>query len=207
MQNQMLRSLFLNIWALLGIIFLISCSPSSDNNKNNNTTTLTAFQKEVQGTWLSECAYDDELHYTETYIFEKTVISLITHFYSDNKCTNIAGTEKYTGSFDITSAEQKDIRNIDILVDNVTLTANSDAFVQQFNGKSYCGYADWTINKAKDVTGKNCDSETYFIKGTRLYGILRFSGDSSKSKFFASDLDESLDHRPKTTSVYSYTKQ
>jgi len=43
--------------------------------------------------------------------------------------------------------------------------------VSSFNSRSYCGYTDWTVNVAKDVTGKACDGDTMASAGTTIYDI------------------------------------
>ncbi len=206
-------NLLLSVWLLL---FLVACSGGNSNTKNGqgknggmNGSQLTPLQKELQGSWLSECSFEDDLYYTSTYIFSGKSIALITHFYSDEKCTNIVGNEHYKGSYVVAQASQQDLRNIDILVDSVTLTPSSEAFVQQFNGQSYCGFDDWELDKSKDVTGKNCDSETYYAKGTWLFGVVRLAQDpkTKKSQLFFSEFVLSKDRRPKAPSIYPCTKQ
>ena len=89
-------------------------------------------------------------------------------------------------------------------VSSVTETPTSSADVSWANTNSWCGYCDWELNVAKDVTGKTCGSIIFASANTKLLSL--YKNESSNTIELGSFNIES-DGYPPSVSSLDYTKQ
>ena len=89
-----------------------------------------------------------------------------------------------------------------LIFSGATETPNSSYDVTWVNDNSYCGYSDWELNVAKDITGKTCTHGTEWSAGTAGQGVYLLDG----SKIFY-DIDTSYPSSVDTGDNDTFTKQ
>ena len=169
-----------NIYIIL-ILFLsftiFSCAKKSDTSSTTTTTT------EVEGTWLTTC-YDAGSNYKiQTLIVSGTSVSHKIQDYDDSSCSTDNGTwiDAYS-SLSIgdnrTFTGGSTGHRFSLSVSSFTYTPTKDSEVSLLNAAVNCGYSDWTLNTAKDYTGKTCGSTTYAVANTTYLGLYMLVGNN-----------------------------
>lgn len=65
---------------------------------------------------------------------------------------------------------------IDIRTEGTTLTLSDAGSVADANSSAWCGYTNWKVNVAQDVTGAYCDPDTYWSVGHMQYDLYQVDG-------------------------------
>ena len=130
--------------------------------------------------------------------------------HADSSCSTDNNTQEWTySSLSIGDAVTYDNGTktgayFSMILSGATETPNSSYDVTWVNDNSYCGYSDWELNVAKDITGKTCDSSTIISANTKLLSL--YKNESSNTIRLGSFNIES-DGYPSSVSSLDYTKQ
>ena len=133
--------------------FVFSCSEEDD--AVTDTDPLIA-------TWESDCMIDPD-QTTESYK-ERLVASSLTagtfsrDVYPDTTCATLMMTVDLTASSivgsEITIDSGETVTEFDLIFTAASFTPKSATAVSDFNSTSMCGYTDWVLDVAKDVSAK-----------------------------------------------------
>ena len=193
-----------NIYIIL-ILFLsfsiFSCAKKSDTSSTTTTTT------ELEGTWLTSCYSSGSYYKLYTLIVTGTGVVLKKEMHHDSNCSTDNNTQELTySSLSIGDAVTYDNGTktgayFSMILSGATETPNSSYDVTWVNDNSYCGYSDWELNVAKDITGKTCATMS---ANTKL--LSRYKNESSNTIQLGSFNIES-DGYPSGVFSVDYTKQ
>ena len=193
-----------NFYIILIIFFsfaIFSCAKKSDSSSSSSTT-------ELEGTWLTSCFSSGSYYVIDTLTVSGTGMEYKSERHADSSCSSDNYTQEFTYSSlsigDAVTYESgtKTGAYFSMTVSGVTETQNNSYEVNWANG--YCGYSDWELNVAKDITGKTCGSTTYVSANTKL--LSRYKNQSSNIINLSSFNIES-DGYPDSVSSLDFTKQ
>ncbi len=94
--------------------------------------------------------------------------------FTDSSCSQLAGEISEIGTYSIgssTSQTGATITQLDLTLNTVTITAKSSSAVTNYNQLNKCGFSDWVIDVAKNVSGLNCGGAQMPVAGTTVYNI------------------------------------
>ena len=194
---------------VLVILFLsftiFSCAKKSDDSSSSSTSTT-----ELEGTWLSSCYSGTGFYYISTVTVSGTSFVLKHEGHNDSNCS----TDNYTHLWTYSSLSigdgvtyesgTKTGAYFSMILSSVTETMNSSYDATYANNNSYCGYSDWELNVAKDISGKTCVGTTIISANTKLLSL--YKNESSNTIRLGSFNIES-DGYPSSVSSLDYTKQ
>jgi len=196
-----------NFYIILIIFFsfaIFSCAKKSDTSSTTTTTT------ELEGTWLTSCYSSGSYYKLYTLIVTGTGVVLKKEMHHDSNCSTDNNTQEWTySSLSIGDAVTYDNGTktgayFSMIFSGATETPNSSYDVTWVNDNSYCGYSDWELNVAKDITGKTCVGTTIISANTKLLSL--YKNESSNTIRLGSFNIES-DGYPSSVSSLDYTKQ
>ena len=141
---------------------------------------------------------------TSTGTFEKS-----ENFFMNTCEEPTAMTYKVTGTYATLGSNPSNaaLQNIDFTVDAATITVSSAATVEKMNGETFCGIADWKVDVATDITGKNCGGFTV-QKGDVLMDVYKIENDNTVffGRQFNFATSEDAKTRPESVTDAPYTK-
>ena len=199
----MKKILYVLVISLLSFA-IYSCAKKSDSSSSSSTTT------ELEGTWLASCFSSGSYYKIDTLTVSGTGMEYKSERHSDSSCSS----DNYTQDFTYSSLSIGDAITYDngtktgayfsMILSGATETPNSSYDVTWVNDNSYCGYSDWELNVAKDITGKTCNSSTIISANTKLLSL--YKNESSNTIRLGSF---NLESSGSPSEVYSldYTKQ
>ena len=182
---------------------IFSCSKESDSSTSSTTT-------EIEGTWLTSCFSSGSYYKIDTVTVSGTGMVYKSEMHADSSCSTDNNTQEWTySSLSIGDAVTYDNGTktgayFSMILSGATETPNSSYDVTWVNDNSYCGYSDWELNVAKDITGKTCGSSTIISANTKLLSL--YKNESSNTIQLGSFNIES-DGYPSSVSTLDYTKQ
>lgn len=182
---------------------IFSCAKKSDSSSTTSTTAL-------EGTWLSSCHSSGSYYKLLTLIVTGTGVVLKKEMHHDSNCSTDNNTQEWTYSSlligDSVTYESgtKTGAYFSMIFSGATETPNSAYDVTWVNDNSYCGYSDWELNVAKDITSKTCAGTTTIPANTKLLSL--YKNESSNTIRLGSFNIES-DGYPLSVSSLDYTKQ
>lgn len=105
----------------------------------------------LQGVWAQECKTKKQKQEE----FSGNKVTLRELYFSGQDCSGeiileVASTGEY-----FLDAEK--MENMDFRFESVLFIPRVSAIANQFNQKQLCGFTDWTVSQAKDVSGLVCD--------------------------------------------------
>ena len=195
-----------NFYIILILIFSFTIFSCAKKDESSSTTSTTA----LEGTWLSSCHSSGVYYNLNTLIVTGTGVVFKKEMHHDSNCSTDNNTQDWTFSSlsigDAVTYESgtKTGALFSMIFSGVTETPNSSYDVTWVNDNSYCGYSDWELNVAKDITGKTCVGTTIISANTKLLGL--YKNESSNTIRLGSFNIES-DGYPSSVSTLDYTKQ
>ena len=183
---------------------IYSCAKKSDTSSTTTTTT------ELEGTWLTSCYSSGSYYKLYTLIVTGTGVVLKKEMHHDSNCSTDNNTQEWTySSLSIGDAVTYDNGTktgayFSMILSGATETPNSSYDVTWVNDNSYCGYSDWELNVAKDITGKTCVGTTIISANAKLLSL--YKKESSNTIQLGSFNIESYGY-PSSVSTLDYTKQ
>lgn len=166
-------------------IALFSCAKKSDTSSTATTTT------ELEGTWIASCFESGSLYKLITITVTGTDYIRKLEYHSDSSCNSDYSMWENTFSFlaigdNATYSDGGKGHLFSKNVVSVKYTPQDAANVSSKNSSSYCGYSDWSINTAKDVTGKTCGSSAQLTANITLLGLYKLVGNNLQLGDFSS---------------------
>ena len=181
---------------------IFSCAKKDDSS----STTTTA----LEGTWLSSCYSSGSYYNLATLTVSGTGMVYKKEMHNDSNCSTDNNTQEWTYSsltIGDTATYESGTKTgawFTMIFSGATETPNSSYDVTWVNDNSYCGYSDWELNVAKDITGKTCVGTTIISANTKLLSL--YKNESSNTIRLGSFNIES-DGYPSSVSSLDYTKQ
>ena len=182
---------------------IFSCAKKDESSSTTSTTAL-------EGTWLSSCHSSGMYYNLNTLTVTGTGVVFKKEMHNDSNCSTDNNTQEWTYSSlsigDAVTYESgtKTGAYFSMIFSGATETPNSSYDVTWVNDNSYCGYSDWELNVAKDITGKTCEGATNMSANTKL--LSRYKNESSNTIQLGSFYIESYGY-PSSVSTRDYTKQ
>ena len=194
-----------NIYIIL-ILFLsftiISCAKKSDTSSTTTTTT------ELEGTWVTNCYASGSSYYIQTVIVSGTDISKKKEQHTDSSCSTdyVLWEDTYDSlsiGDEVTFSDATKGHKFTLEVVSFKLTPQTASVVSALNTDNSCGYSDWTLNTAKDITGKTCSSTAYDVANTSVQGLYNLVGNN----LFLGSLNTTGSYPTEVSTSITYVKQ
>ena len=188
---------------------IYSCAKKSDSSSSSSTT-------ELEGTWVKSCdggSYyrSTTFYYKDTVVVSGSNVTWKEEAHNDSNCSSDNYTRDWTYSNGLSIGDAVTYESgtntgayFSMIFSGATETPNSSYDITWVNDNSYCGYSDWELNVAKDITGKTCGSSTIVSANTKLLSL--YKNESSNTIRLGSFNIES-DGYPSSVSTLDYTKQ
>jgi hypothetical protein len=179
---------------ILSILVTVGCS------KNEGEVSLSSLEGAV---WGNSCAPDMSTgSYDLLLQFSAGTYLVYNRFYSDSGCASLSHRATLNGTYSMSG------QNIDLTTTTSSMTMLTAAQVTIANNTAYCGFTNWVINVAKDVTGLDCGDWSFNPAGMTFYDIWKVEGNF----FYMGASDYTYDGltpatRPITFSSSPYIKQ
>ena len=156
---------------------ILSCAKKSSTSSTATTTT------ELEGTWVTNCYASGSSYYIQTIIVSGTDISKKKEQHTDSSCSTdyVLWEDTYDSlsiGDEVTFSDATKGHQFTLNVVNLKLTPQTASVVSALNTDNSCGYSDWTLNTAKDITGKTCSSTTYDVANTSVQGLYNLVGNN-----------------------------
>jgi hypothetical protein len=135
-----------------------------------------ASSNELPGNWALDCTPLPKRH-SVTGQLKLDSSSLTAHFnqFADHECQtinlNIDLQYQYT-----TGASFGEGTALDLMPISATMTLLNEEVVQYYNRNSICGFNDWIMNRAHDVSGATCPGFSAPARDQSIYDIFGIDG-------------------------------
>ena len=150
--NKVLYIILISLFSLT----ILSCAKKSSTSSSSTTdNTTTAYD----GTYNSVCPSNEQRKYTR--VFSGTNMKLITKDYNEDGCSTREGEHvsytTFTLGDNVTVTKNSDNSSVSAQKITITKTKHTYMFMKDddtnsANSASSCGFSDWEINVAKDVS-------------------------------------------------------
>ena len=194
-----------NIYIILILIFsftILSCAKKSSTSSTATTTT------ELEGTWVTNCYASGSSYYIQTVIVSGTDISNKKEQHTDSSCSTdyVLWEDTYDSlsiGDEVTFSDATKGHKFTLEVVSFKLTPQTAFVVSALNTDNSCGYSDWTLNTAKDITGKTCSSTAYDFANTSVQGLYNLVGNN----LFLGTLNTTGSYPATVATSITYVKQ
>lgn len=138
--------------------------------------------------WRGPCRRAEEsLNARDTLDFDLGDATILRRYSFENDCSMAIFEVLSTAKYELDSGDLGSLvlNKIDYYFRASYLTTASDMVTDVFNAASVCGYSDWQMGIAKNVTGLDCGGLVIPAEGSRLYQSFKiesnhlFFGDTS----------------------------
>ena len=150
--NKVLNIILISLFSLT----ILSCAKKSSTSSSSTTdNTTTAYD----GTYNSVCPSNEQRKYTR--VFSGTNMKLITKDYNEDGCSTREGEHVSYSTFtlgdNVTVTKNSDNSSVSAQKITKTKTKHTYMFMKDddvigANSDSACGFSDWEVNVAKDVS-------------------------------------------------------
>ena len=193
-----------NIYIILILIFsftIFSCAKKSDTSSTTTTT-------EVEGTWLTNCFQSGDYYHIHSATVSGTDVVVKYEWHTDSGCSTdyVMWEETYDSlsiGDEVTFSDATKGHQFTLNVVNLKLTPQTASVVSALNTDNSCGYSDWTLNTAKDITGKTCSSTTYDVANTSVQGLYNLVGNN----LYLGTLNTTGSYPTTVSTAITYVKQ
>ena len=194
-----------NIYIILILIFsftILSCAKKSSTSSTATTTT------ELEGTWVTNCYASGSSYYIQTVIVSGTDISNKKEQHTDSSCSTdyVLWEDTYDSlsiGDEVTFSDATKGQKFTLEVVRFKLTPQPASVVSALNTDNSCGYSDWTLNTAKDITGQTCSSTAYDVANTSVQGLYNLVGNN----LFLGTLNTTGSYPTEVSTSITYVKQ
>ena len=167
-------------------ITLISCAKKTSTSSTTTTTT------ELEGTWITSCYASGSVYFLQTLIVSGTDLTRIFKVYTNSTCSTDNGIWIDTFSSlsigdNVTFTSGSTGQKFSVAVSTFAYTPTLASEVSALNAAVWCGYSNWTINTAKDYTGKTCGSTSNAVANTTYLGLYMLVGNNLFTGTFSTD--------------------
>ena len=193
-----------NIYIILILIFsftIFSCAKKSDTSSTTTTT-------EVEGTWLTNCFQSGDYYHIHSATVSGTDVVVKYEWHTDSGCSTdyVMWEETYDSlsiGDEVTFSDATKGHQFTLNVVNLKLTPQIASVVSALNTDNSCGYSDWTLNTAKDITGKTCSSTAYDVANTSVQGLYNLVGNN----LYLGTLNTTGSYPTTVSTAITYVKQ
>ena len=168
---------FKTIFIMVFSFIFLSCANDDDSSSSSTT--------ELEGTWITSCTLDSD-NYSHLYKIVVTGTDVVEtdEVHSDTSCSTDAWKWEYTYSSltiedEVTFTDGTKGHKYSLNIQSSNFTVQTSAGVSSLNSSSTCGYNDWVINTAKDLSGITCGSATHPAKNTTGRGLYNLVGNNA----------------------------
>ena len=181
---------------------ILSCAKKSSTSSTATTTT------ELEGTWVTNCYASGSSYYIQTVIVSGTDISNKKEQHTDSSCSTdyVLWEDTYDSlsiGDEVTFSDATKGHKFTLEVVSFKLTPQTASVVSALNTDNSCGYSDWTLNTAKDITGKTCSSTAYDVANTSVQGLYNLVGNN----LFLGSLNTTGSYPTEVSTSITYVKQ
>jgi hypothetical protein len=193
-----------NIYIILILIFsftIFSCAKKSDTSSTTTTT-------EVEGTWVTSCFLEGSTYRIHTITVTGTDVVVKYEWHSDSNCSTdyVLWEDTYDSlsiGDEVTFSDATKGHKFTLEVVSFKLTPQTASIVSALNTADSCGYSDWTLNTARDYTGKTCSSTAYAVANTSVQGMYNLVGNN----LFLGTLNTTGSYPTEVSTAITYVKQ
>jgi hypothetical protein len=124
----------------------------------------------IEGTWVQACTQMG----TATFTIASGMMTSHVASFTDAACATESLDIDLTSTYALPgpATAPAGAKKIDVTTESITFTPKAAATVAQLNAGMVCGFTDWALGTAKDVTGKNCPPLGMLpTQGTVAYNI------------------------------------
>ena len=201
MVNKMKKMIYVSVISLLSLTIL-SCAKKSSTSSTATTTT------ELEGTWVTNCYASGSSYYIQTVIVSGTDISNKKEQHTDSSCSTdyVLWEDTYDSlsiGDEVTFSDSTKGHKFTLEVVSFKLTPQTASVVSALNTDNSCGYSNWTINTAKDYSGKTCGGTAYAVANTSVQGLYNLVGNN----LFLVTLNTTASYPTTVSTSITYVKQ
>ena len=194
-----------NIYIILILIFsftILSCAKESGTSSTTTTTT------EIEGTFLTNCFQSGSHYNIQTITVTGTDVVVKYEWHTDSSCSTdyVLWEDTYDSlsiGDEVTFSDATKGHKFTLEVVSFKLTPQTASVVSALNTDNSCGYSDWTLNTAKDITGKTCSSTAYDVANTSVQGLYNLVGNN----LFLGSLNTTGSYPTEVSTSITYVKQ
>jgi hypothetical protein len=151
-----MASVGLGLVVALSLVLLSTCQKGGGGDSGGGSSEdATA----LSGTWSTGCKADPSkagVYYDDTRTFDGTTFSTTFASFSDAACAAALVTQAQTGAFVIgVPMDGTDATELDITIGAISITLHTDALVQSYNAKQFCG-GGWEKEQIRTITRADC---------------------------------------------------
>jgi hypothetical protein len=152
-----------NLVLLLTIPFLFACTKEE----------LFPSSSLEGGVWKTACSYSASGSYQiNSASFSGGGFTQSSIVHSGSGCATALARFDITGTYVVgSSLNGSNVYPIDETLASMKLTVLDSSLLSSYNSATYCGYSDWAVGVAKDVTGRTCGSSVLPSVGSVNYDI------------------------------------
>jgi len=176
--GNLVRQILIIFSIIISFTFISCAKKSSTSSSTSDTNT------ELEGTWTTNCNSTGTDYYEiKTLIVSGTDFSLKYEAYTDSSCSTDSSISISTFSSlsigdSVTFSSGSTGHKFSVTVSSFTLTPTSASIVSALNTDGWCGYSNWAINTAKNITGKTCGSASIDVANTTYLGLYMLVGNN-----------------------------
>ncbi len=153
------KVLYIILISLFSLTILSCAKKSSTSSSTSSSSTTDNTTTAYDGTYNSVCPSNEQRKYTR--VFSGTNMKLITKDYNEDGCSTREGEHVSYSTFtlgdNVTVTKNSDNSSVSAQKITITKTKHTYMFMKDddtnsANSASSCGFSDWEINVAKDVS-------------------------------------------------------
>ena len=153
------KVLYIILISLFSLTILSCAKKSSTSSSTSSSSTTDNTTTAYDGTYNSVCPSNEKRKYTR--VFSGTNMKLITKDYNEDGCSTREGEHVSYSTFtlgdNVTVTKNSDNSSVSAQKITITKTKHTYMFMKDddtnsANSASSCGFSDWEINVAKDVS-------------------------------------------------------
>ena len=153
------KVLYIILISLFSLTILSCAKKSSTSSSTSSSSTTDNTTTAYDGTYNSVCPSNEKRKYTR--VFSGTNMKLITKDYNEDGCSTREGEHvsytTFTLGDNVTVTKNSDNSSVSAQKITITKTKHTYMFMKDddtnsANSTSACGFSDWEINVAKDVS-------------------------------------------------------
>ncbi len=111
----------------------------------------------LEGVWRAACTADNDAT-VELTIAGDVVTEVATTFLDTNPpCTEPLAVLTHRMTYTLRGPGEDGVTKWDRRTESITTEPKNAAEVADWNTRSYCGYSDWTLSVAKEISGRGCN--------------------------------------------------
>lgn len=127
----------------------------------------------LEGSWETECAKGSSTSVIFSLSFNGGSYGGIGRIYEGLTCSTPSFELSIAGSYSVGGLVKDDPQAyaLDLTYGATMVKPVLQSTVDSFNTTSYCGFTDWALNVAKDISGVTCSGTQTPAVGTKYYDI------------------------------------